>query len=89
MPEQSLGRQACLERALPFPAPGFTDQNRWWLAARYTGFFLQQNLTLSLFAFCSPSEDDASLRPKAAYKLSDEILLTLGANVFLGAHDDT
>jgi hypothetical protein len=44
---------------------------------------------LSLFAFYSPSEDDAHLRPKAAYKLSDEILFTLGANVFLGAHDDT
>ncbi|MEW6488655.1 MAG: hypothetical protein AB1578_12185 [Thermodesulfobacteriota bacterium] len=89
LPEQNLGLQAYLERALSFPAPGFTDQNRWWLTARYTGFFLQQNLTLSLFAFYSPSEDDAYLRPKAAYKLSDEILLTLGANVFLGSHDDT
>ncbi len=87
--EQNLGLQAYLERALEYPAPGFTDQNRWWLTARYTGLFLQQNLTLSLFAFYSPSEDDAYLRPRAGYKLSDEILLTVGANVFLGAHDDT
>ncbi len=87
--DQNLGLQAYLERAQQAPDVGFTDQNRWWLTARYTGMFLQQNLTLSLFAFYSPSEDDAYLRPKASYKLSDEILLTLGANVFLGAADDT
>jgi len=88
--DQNLGLQAYLERTQQYPDPGFfTDQNRWWLTARYTGLFLRQNLTLSLFAFYSPTEDDAYLRPKAAYKLSDEILVTLGANVFLGAHDDT
>ncbi|MHB8763314.1 MAG: hypothetical protein ACYDA8_03055 [Deferrisomatales bacterium] len=89
LPEQNLGLQAYLERTLDMPDAGFTDQNRWWLTARYTGMFLQQNLTLSLFAFYSPTEDDAYLRPKASYKLSDEILLTLGANLFLGAHPDT
>ncbi len=87
--DQTLGLQAYLERSVQYPDVGFTDQNRWWLTARYTGMFLQQNLTVSLFAFYSPSEDDAYLRPKASYKLSDEILLTVGGNVFLGAHDDT
>lgn len=86
---QNLGLQAYLERAVDYPDPGFTDQNRWWLTARYTGLFLRQNLTLSLFTFYSPSGDDAYLRPKASYKLSDEVLLTCGGNVFLGAHDDT
>ena len=86
---QNLGMQAYLERALQAPAPGFTDPNRWWLTARYTGMFLQQNLICSLFAFYSPSEDDAYLRPKATYKLSDEIQLTAGANWFIGAHPDT
>lgn len=89
VPEQNLGLQAYLERTLELPDGGFTEQNRWWLTARYTGLFLQQNLTLSLFAFYSPTEDDAYLRPKASYKLSDEILITLGANLFLGAHPDT
>ncbi|GAB6063976.1 hypothetical protein [Deferrisoma palaeochoriense] len=87
--DQTLGLQAYLERAMDYPDVGFTDQNRWWLTARYTGLFLQQNLTLSLFAFYSPTEDDAYLRPKASYKVSDEVLVTVGGNVFLGAHDDT
>ena len=87
--DQTLGLQAYLERAVQYPDVGFTDQNRWWLTARYTGLFLQQNLTLSLFAFYSPTEDDAYLRPKVSYKLSDEILLMAGGNVFLGAHDPT
>ena len=50
---------------------------------------LSQNLICSLFAFYSPSEDDAYLRPKATYKLSDEIQLTGGANWFIGAHPDS
>ncbi len=88
-PEQNLGLQAYLERTLCTPDAGFTDQNRWWLTARYTGLFLRQTLTLSLFAVYSPSEDDAHLRPRASYQLSDELLVTLGANLFLGAHRDT
>ncbi|GAB4259965.1 MAG: hypothetical protein Kow0092_08530 [Deferrisomatales bacterium] len=88
-PDQTLGLQGYLERALDWPAPGFTDRNRWWLTARYTGLFLQQNLTASLFVFYSPSEDDAYLRPKLQYKLTDEIRVTVGGNWFLGAHDDT
>jgi hypothetical protein len=87
--DQNLGLQAYVERAAQVPAPGFTDQNRWWLTARYTGMFLRQNLIASLFAFYSPSEDDAYLRPKFTYKLSDEIQLTGGANWFWGAHPDT
>ncbi|HSH68289.1 MAG TPA: hypothetical protein VK997_00120 [Deferrisomatales bacterium] len=87
--DQNLGLQAYLERAMQTPAGGFTDQNRWWFTARYTGMFLRQNLICSLFAFYSPSEDDAYLRPKATYKLSDEIQLTGGANWFIGVHPDT
>lgn len=87
--EQSLGLQAYVEHPVEYPAPGHTDRNRWWLTARYTGMFLQQNLTLSLFGFYSPSGDDAYLRPKIGYKLSDQILVTAGANWFVGAHDDT
>ncbi len=87
--DQTLSVQAYLERTLDFPDVGFTDQNRWWLTARYTGLFLQQNLTLSLFGFYSPTEDDAYLRPVASYKVSDEVLVTVGGNLFLGAHDDT
>jgi len=88
-PEQTLGVQGYLERALDFPDTGRLEQNRWWLTLRYTGLFMQQNLTLSWFTFYSPNEGDAFLRPKASYKLSDEIVLTLGGNVFLGRRDDT
>jgi hypothetical protein len=87
--DQTVGLQVYLEYPLESPAPGFTERNRWWITLRYTGLFLQQNLILSWFSFYSPNENDAYLRPKISYKLSDEILLTLGGNVFLGADDDT
>lgn len=87
--DHNLGVQAYLERPLDYPDRGRIDHNRWWLTARYTALLLRQTLTASLFAFYSPAEDDAYLRPKLAYKLSDEILLTVGGNLFWGAHDDS
>jgi hypothetical protein len=86
---QSLGLQAYLERALDHPAPGFTDRNRVWLTLRYTGMFLQQNLIVSLFTFYSPTEQDSYWRPKVTYKLSDEVQLTGGANIFTADEPDT
>ena len=87
--DQTMGFQAYLERALDFPDTGRLEQNRWWLTIRYTGLFMQQNLIISWFNFFSPNEGDAFLRPKASYKISDEILFTLGGNMFLGRRGDT
>ncbi len=86
---QTLGVQTYLEHALKFPDIGRTEQDRLWITLRYTGLFMQQNLTLSWFSFYSPNEKDAYIRPTASYKFSDEVLTTFGANVFLGETENT
>lgn len=95
LPEQSLGLQLYLEHLLDWDSTtedggGLDrDENRAWLTARYMGLFMQQNLILSLFTFYSPTDTDAYLRPKITYKASDELIYTVGGNVFLGGGDDT
>ncbi len=59
------------------------------LTFRVTQLLLNQNLTLSLFAYYSPSDSDAYLRPSASYKIDDHWTVEGGANVFFGAHDYT
>ena len=46
---------------------------------------MNQNLELSLFAFYSPSDSDAYLRPRVSYKIDDHWKAEIGGNVFLGA----
>ena len=87
--DQTLGVQAYLEHADDFPDVARTDQDRWWVTLRYTGLFMQQNLILSWFSFYSPNEKDFFLRPKATYKVSDEVTATMGGNIFLGKDDNT
>lgn len=65
------------------------DEDRHVVTLRLTRQALAQNLTLSLFAYWSPSDEDAYLRPVVKYKLSDALLLTAGGNVFLGEHEHT
>ena len=65
------------------------DEFRHLLTLRLTKLLLQQNLTLSFFAYYSPSDSDCHLRPQVSYKLTDNWLLTGGANLFYGRHDYT
>jgi len=65
------------------------EQNRHVLSTRVTQLAMNQNLTLSLFAFYSPSEDDTYLRPTASYKITDNWLVEAGANFFVGSRDYT
>jgi hypothetical protein len=60
------------------------DENRHVTSIRLTQRLMNQNLTLSLFAYYSPSDRDAYLRPAAHYKLTDAWRLSAGGNVFLG-----
>ncbi len=91
--DQSIGLQAYVEQLLDFAeyekSGGERDRERLWLTLRYTGLFLQQNLTISFFGFFAPIENDLYCRPKIAYKYSDNVTLTLGANIFLGSKSDT
>ncbi len=67
-------------------APGTTkkDEYRSVLTLRLTKLLMNQNLTLSFFGYYSPSDDDAYLRPKAQYKMTDNWRLEAGGNIFIG-----
>ncbi|MBL7114960.1 MAG: hypothetical protein ISS35_04275 [Kiritimatiellae bacterium] len=60
------------------------DEDRHVVTLRLTQLLMNQNLILSLFAYCSPSDQDAYLRPVVSYKMSDVLQVTAGGNVFLG-----
>ncbi len=91
--DQSIGVQAYMEHLLDYSqykkSGGNRDRERLWLTLRYTGLFMQQNLTLSFFGFFAPIEKDLYCRPKISYKYSDNITVTLGANVFFGVESST
>ena len=65
------------------------DEYRSVLTLRLTKLMLNQNLTLSFFAFYSPTDNDAYLRPKAQYKVTDNWRAEIGGNVFLGQKQST
>ena len=50
---------------------------------------MNQNLTLSLFAFYSPSDHDAYLRPKIKYRIDDHWSAEAGGNIFVGENEHT
>lgn len=73
-----------------FPTPSSArDELRHVVTVRLTKMMMNQNLILGLFAFYSPSDQDAYLRPNVTYKLSDHWKLTANANVFLGEENHT
>jgi hypothetical protein len=56
---------------------------------RLTWQLLNQNLTLSLFNFWSPSDQDGYLRPVVEYKITDAWQVSTGANFFWGKEEHT
>jgi len=66
------------------PGMPVADRNRHVLTVRLTKLLMSQNLELSFFAFYSPSDRDAYLRPRAHYKIDDHWSVELGGNVFVG-----
>jgi hypothetical protein len=85
--EYMLDHEAYL-RTLPMGSPG-TDENRHVLTVRFTHLLMNQNLILSFFTFYSPSDEDAYLRPKVHYKVTDAWSAEVGGNVFVGKEDHT
>ena len=65
------------------------DEWRHLLTLRLTWQLLNQNLTLSLFNFWSPSDQDGYLRPVVEYKITDAWQVSTGANFFWGEEDQT
>ncbi len=72
------------------PYPGFEpEEYRHVLTNRLTYRAYRDKLTLSLFTFLSPSDDDYYLRPQVIYRYSDDWTLTWGANLFGGDEEHT
>jgi len=65
------------------------DAYRHVLTLRLTKLLLNQNLRLSLFTYYAPSDNDAYLRPKAHYKITDRWAVEVGGNMFLGNAEHT
>lgn len=65
------------------------DEFRHVLTLRLTQRLMNQNLTLGLFTFYSPSDNDAYLRPNATYKVSDNWTATAAGGLFFGEDDHT
>lgn len=93
----TAGFQYALEHVLEhddlrrtLPAGGTKpDENRHLLTLRLTQLWLNQNLSLSLFGFYSPSDDDCYVLPRIKYKVTDAFSVETGANVFFGRDRDT
>ena len=82
-----MQHHGALKRSLP---PGRApDEVYHLLTFRSTKLLLNQNLTLSFFAFYSPSNRDAYLRPRVSYKLTDYWTVDMGANQFFGREPTT
>jgi len=64
-------------------------QTRQVLTARLTYRGRQEKLTLSLFSFYSPTDEDGYLRPVVSYRVNDQWSTTLGANLFMGKQATT
>lgn len=65
------------------------DEDRHLFTLRLTKLLLNQNLMASLFTYYSPSDEDAYLRPKVNYKVTDNIAIETGGNIFLGDNNHT
>jgi hypothetical protein len=97
LPDFTAGVQYFLERMIEYDdyrrnLPAGTpkrDENRHVLTLRLTQLLLQQNLELSFFAYWSPSDRDAYLRPRVAYQVDDHWSAEVGGNVFVGSDKDT
>lgn len=76
------------EGSLPSGFPK-QDRLRQLLTLRLTQLLKYQTWKLSLFSFWSPTDEDFYLMPEAAWRVTDELTATVGANVFGGARSTT
>ncbi len=71
------------------PGGYIRDEIKHLLTSRITKLLYSELLKLSGFIFYSPSEEDMYLRLSAEYKYTDEIIITVGGNIFDGEYEAT
>jgi len=65
------------------------NQARQVITFRLTQLMFMENLKLSVFTFYSPNDEDTYIRPNLSYKWSDNLMLTIGGNIFAGKEEHT
>jgi hypothetical protein len=75
-------------QTLPAGTPA-ADEDRHVVTVRVTKQYLNQTLTLSLFAFYCPTDSDAYLRPRVGYDVTDNWTVEVGGNAFFGKYEHT
>ena len=66
-----------------------SDRVRHLTTLRLTKLLMNQNLRCSLFTYYSPSDKDVHMRPNINYKLSDNMAVEIGGNIFFGDYSNT
>jgi len=92
----TMGLQYYIEQMLDYgpykrnlPPVPVRDRYRHLTTLRLTKLLMNQNLRLSLFTYYSPSDKDVYMRPNANYKVSDNLAVELGSNIFFGDYPHT
>jgi len=92
----TMGLQYYIEQMMDFgaykrnlPSGPARDEYRHLTTLRLTKLLMNQNLRLSLFSYYSPSDKDVYMRPNANYKVSDNMAVELGSNIFFGDYPNT
>ena len=65
------------------------DKFRQLTTFRLTKLLMNQNLRLGIFAYVGLTDSDCYMRPNFNYKITDNLALEAGANIFFGDHPDT
>lgn len=95
--ELTAGVQYYLEHMMDYEnyrdnlPPGLSarDRNRHLITLRFTKLLLNQNLRCGLFTYFSPTDKDVYMRPNVHYKVSDNLAIEGGANIFFGDYPHT
>ena len=61
--------------------------NRQVATVRFRWLTLQQKLTVNFFAFWSPTNHDAYIKPNVSYRYDDNWLVAAGINLFAGSNN--
>lgn len=93
----SMGLQYYIEHMMDHAAyeEGLTvgqhasDEDRQVVTVRLTCQAMNQNLVASFFAYYSPTDQDAYLRPVIKYKATDDWMVWAGGNFFVGKDEHT
>ncbi len=92
----TMGLQYYVEQMLDYsryrdslPSGPARDRDRHLTTLRLTKLLMSQNLRCSLFTYYSPTDKDVYMRPNVNYKVSDNLTVEAGGNIFFGDYPHT